>query len=149
MWSPNKLWRSTTPYLTFGTSLFLQSSELGPPPHPHQQASVSLLPFVRGGGGAWERGGVPIRTRGQTLWYSIGIYYELFCTDNHICKKAFASSNGHQCFYLKTDSTALLIFWRRLLFCLNSRFCLQIALKVAVLLHNFGHFFFSSFLWVR
>jgi hypothetical protein len=31
-------------------------------------------------------------------------------------QKAFASSNGHQCFYLKTDSTALRIFLRRLLF---------------------------------
>jgi hypothetical protein len=57
--------------------LFLQLSELGLP-HPlmHPQASVYRTPTsVRGGGGglrslAWAGGGgVPIPTRGQTLWY--------------------------------------------------------------------------------
>jgi hypothetical protein len=54
--------------------LFLQSSELGPP--PHLQASVSPPPLVPGGGTlACGRGvgEVPVRTRGETLWYS-GIY---------------------------------------------------------------------------
>jgi hypothetical protein len=51
-------------------TLFLQSSDLEP---PDPQGSVSS-PFGSGGGGgtfACGRGGggVPIRTRGQTLWY--------------------------------------------------------------------------------
>ncbi len=49
-----------------------------PPPPPHPQASVSPPPLVPNRGGdrgntlACERRGgrVPIRTRGQTLWYS-------------------------------------------------------------------------------
>ncbi len=52
--------------------LFLHSSELGP---PHPQENVPIPSLVPGGGGGQtrlrERGwGVPIRTRGQTLWYS-------------------------------------------------------------------------------
>jgi hypothetical protein len=53
------------------------------PPPPHPQASVSPPPFGSGGGG-WggagdtlpcrrRGGGVPIRTRGQILWYSMYI----------------------------------------------------------------------------
>ncbi len=55
--------------------LFLQSSEFGTPPPPHTQASVDGTPpplWFRGGIPACGRGGGggPIRTRGQTLWYS-------------------------------------------------------------------------------
>jgi hypothetical protein len=55
--------------------LFLQSSESGfPPPPPHTQAGVEPPSFGSGGEGgtlASQVGeGVPMRTRGQTLWYS-------------------------------------------------------------------------------
>jgi hypothetical protein len=47
---------------------------IGTPPPPHKQASVYPPPLLVPGGGHTrlrERGwGVPIRTRGQTLWYS-------------------------------------------------------------------------------
>jgi hypothetical protein len=59
---------------------FLQSSELGPPPPPHPQASLSP-PMVQGGGahslGGEGRGGFPIPTSGQTLWYCRNIQYVL------------------------------------------------------------------------
>ncbi len=46
-----------------------------PPPLP--QASVASPPLVPGGHTRWREWGWadPIRTRGQTLWYSIGIMY--------------------------------------------------------------------------
>jgi hypothetical protein len=52
---------------------FLQSSELGPPTPSHAGECVPHLWFPGEGGAlACERGGgvVPVRTRGQTLWYS-------------------------------------------------------------------------------
>jgi hypothetical protein len=58
--------------------LFLLSSELGPPQPSHPQVSVSPSPLVPGGEThslAGEGvGGVPIRTRGQTLWYTTRRY---------------------------------------------------------------------------
>jgi hypothetical protein len=50
---------------------------IGTPPPPHPQASVSPPSFGSGGGGytlAAGEGGVPIPTRGQTLWYSRYLY---------------------------------------------------------------------------
>jgi hypothetical protein len=55
--------------------LFLQSSELGPPtPSPVGECVPS--PFDSGGGDTFarRRGGVPIRTRVQTLWYICALW---------------------------------------------------------------------------
>ncbi len=67
---------SPPPQSRQSTRLFLQSSESGPPPHPLRR--VCPLPLWFRGGGihslAGEGQGVPIQTRGQTLWYSRYIY---------------------------------------------------------------------------
>jgi hypothetical protein len=53
------------------TRLFLQSSELGLPTHSPAGECASLLLVGEGGCTlACRRGGDPIRTRGQTQWYS-------------------------------------------------------------------------------
>jgi hypothetical protein len=55
------------------SSLFLQTSDFGPPPPPPAGECVPVpLPFGSEGTHslAGEGGGVPILMRGQTLWYS-------------------------------------------------------------------------------
>jgi hypothetical protein len=57
------------------TRLFLQLSELGPPtPHPPTSRRVRPPTLVPGGDTVEGVRGVPVRTRGQTLWYSRYIY---------------------------------------------------------------------------
>ncbi len=81
--------------------LFLQSSELGLPPHPHQQASVPPPPpFGSGGWGGGTlvcgRGGgeVPIPKRGQTLWPYINIYVPVFCNPKTVYKIIYSNATS-------------------------------------------------------
>ncbi len=73
--------------------LFLQSSEFGVPQPPHPQASLPPPLVAHSLAGEGTGGGVPIPTRGQTLWYSRNIcmyfvvYAEVFpivsyCSNN-------------------------------------------------------------------
>ncbi len=73
--------------------LFLKSSVLEPPHPPHPQVSVSNPPsFVRVGDtiacgrGGGSTGRVPIRTRGQTLWY-YSRYICTLCLHLRLCKE--------------------------------------------------------------
>jgi hypothetical protein len=73
--------RFSRPQSRQSAKLFLQSSELGLP-HPFTRRRVCAPSFGPGGGYTLacrrEGGGVPIPTRGHTLWYSIGIYCMYF-----------------------------------------------------------------------
>ncbi len=66
------------------------------PPTPSLQASVSTPPLVPGGGEhtRWEKRGrgVPIQTRGQTLWY-----YYVLCAINDSSSVLFGTKGNDLC----------------------------------------------------
>ncbi len=82
----------STPQSKQSTRLFLQPSELGPS-HLFSRRQVCPPFGFWGGGGAHSLAGegVPIRTRGQTLWYAMYIctftfstHLQIHCLPQHI-----------------------------------------------------------------